>query len=465
MKAKVVRRNKMELGDKLVALLIFVHYAVYEVVFFFWTDFAGGKVAIATMIWKLVFPFGLLVYAGLPDSRKIAGLPHLRLYIVAFGVFLGWAAVSCLLSESGAKSLIEWLKLLPRVLFFIGIVSLALTKPQVIEAVLKVFVTWCLLAVFQYAILVLSASHGNTTMFAGIPGTFAGPLGILGNVTATMSFPGLPWPITRLCGFWNEPSNASASLFAAFFVARGFYIATAKLYWRVSSYALVIGGLLCLSNAGYLALAVGLLFGAVFGSKGGRMNALSKVLTTVAAVGFLFVGAFGRGYVMTHMPDNELARAFVGVRGDVDDIKSGALDAYGGRIMLLSMAIDTIKARPQGVGLTVGGDSGMDTLSASAPVMWLTLTGGLGLLLLLLRESAVAAAAVRHASQNRIGVAAAQAWLVVCVQHCSYGSWMNPLYFICVTWCFFPNLRVAALPRYNLGANRPPSAIQHARQS
>ncbi len=431
-----VNAQRLSLEDSLVIWLIFFHYLIYEVVFFFWYDFAGGIVAPFVTAWKLIFPVALLVYSGAPDPRVLARSGPLRLYLLLFGAFLAWSIVPSLLSASGRTSLVEWLKLVPRLFFFVGLLAFVLKRPGAFISLLRLFVGWCVLMVAQYVVLVVSGAYANTITIPGVPGSFAGPFGLLGNITSLMALPGLPLPIVRLCGFWNEPSNASGSMFAAYFAANALHELQPERRWKNVSYVLFAGGLLCLSNAGYLAISIALLFGSFFQRSHNVWSKIRRGALFLVGVCFVLIGVFGRTYISTYMPDNDIARALVGVRGDLDEIKSGDFDASGGRILLLSQAVETIAKSPQGIGIVVGGDSGMDTLSASAPVMWLTTTGLLGLMLLLGREAAVFVAVVNAARRSPLSVLAAQAWIVVSVQHTSYGSWMNPIYFMMVTFVF-----------------------------
>ena len=254
-------------------------------------------------------------------------------------------------------------------------------------------------------------------------------------------------------------------------MARGFLATRKSGLWRYASWAFFIAGFLCLSNAGYIAISIALLFGA-FLSDDRRWTAwFLRGAALLFAGSLVLAGFFGRTYVAENMPDNDLARAFVGLRGNIDEIKSGGTDLSGGRTQLVSVALEQVARRPIGIGIVPGGDSMTVAISASAPISWLASTGILGLLLLLLREGTVVAAAVTNARRSPVVMAACQAWIALSVQHMAYGSWMNPIYFILVAGIFVAiqrdesirGARLRARSHYTVASSSVPTTNQRVR--
>jgi hypothetical protein len=241
-----------------------------------------------------------------------------------------------------------------------------------------------------------------------------------------MWFPGFPVPILRLCGFWNEPSHASASAFAAFFLARYVGLISGNGFWRKASYGALVAGVLALSNAGYFALGSALLIGALFGV--GRLSAsraFRLALILPLAAGLLWIVIFGRTYVSDHLSENVWARAITGVR----ILDSQEADPSGGRVDVMHMTVATAEKTLIGVGMQEVGSDGI-TGSGAAPLLWLLLTGFPGLLLILGRETILIHASVSLLRRVPVMMPLVQALIVIMAQHLAYGSWMNPNYFI-----------------------------------
>jgi hypothetical protein len=208
---------------------------------------------------KFALPFYLLFCTGLP-SFELASRDSLGVYLALFFAFFAWALVPTLISGDP----VEWLKLLPRMVFLVSAVALFERRPQAFNFVAKLIVLYVLSALVQYVLVYWTGAYAS---LAG-PGRFrhmAGPFGMLGNVNSAFALPGARVVIVRLCGFWNEPSNAAGSAFAAFFLARYLVAAGERRIWQLASWACPGAGMLTLSNAGYFALGSGLLFGTLCG--------------------------------------------------------------------------------------------------------------------------------------------------------------------------------------------------------
>lgn len=402
--------------NRLVTVLIFIYWLLYENIFFFYSDELG--ILYLTNAIKLGLPF-LLFFIVQPSWKVIFRSP-VNIYLFFFTSFLIWALVPTTISGDP----MEVFKLIPRFVFFVAVVGWYSKRPTAFNLFAKYIVIYVLLALLQWVLLYMTSAYNNVTpMMSGI--RFAGPLGILGNVTSMMFFPGTGFPFIRLCGYWNEPSNASASAFAGYFLARYLFSVGEGLIWRMASYACLVAGFLALSNAGYLALSAALMFGVVYGVKkiGARELAYIMVVSLIV-MSLITVASFGRKYVSENMPDNDLARAIVGAH----DVKS--TDYASGRFDLLDIAIDKVGNNIIGTGIQVVGPQNQADISPSAPIMWLLFTGVPGFLLLLGRETVLLICCKSISRRNPVALLLAQALIVVMIQHVSYGSWMNPNYFV-----------------------------------
>lgn len=412
--------SRLSFTNTVAALLVFLYWLVYEnVIFFYAEEYGGTPLLILTNAVKLLLPFALLAYTGLPPFRLLLR-GYVSLYVLFFAAFLTWGLVPTLLSGE----LMSWAKLLPRFVFFLGVVAFFSKRPAAFSLVAKCIVLYVISALVQYVLLYVTRGYDNTLTYENQ--IMAGPFGILGNVTSMMNFPGAPFPFIRLTGFWNEPSNASGSAFAAFYLARYLVATGASGFWRKASYACLAAGLLALSNAGYFAFGATLVFGFVF--RPGKASLLriaqfAVMLPIVVALAGIVI--FGRSYVAEHLSDNIWARAITGVR----ELDEQAGDASGGRVEGAKMTFEQAGLDLIGVGIQEVGSDGIEG-SGTAPLYWLLLTGIPGLLLLLCREAAVLAAMRSLSGQQPHLMPLAQALIAVMAQHFIYGSWMNSNYFI-----------------------------------
>lgn len=416
-----IRSTDLRLTEKLITLLIFLYWLVYEnVVFFYSMEYGGTAFFILTNGIKLFLPFGMLLYTGLP-SYRILRRSYTSFYILFFVAFLLWGLVPTLVSGDP----LAWLKLLPRLMFFLSVVAFFSRRPTAFSLFAKCMVVYVLSALLQYILLYWTGTYDNTIDYKNQ--RMAGPFGLLGNVTSIMVFPSDPFPIIRLTGFWNEPSNASGSAIAAFFLARYLVATGERSFWRWASYACLFAGILALSIAGYLALCASLVLGLFFGVRGftvGRVFQFVLLLLIVIALFGLVV--FGRSYVAENATDNIWARAITGARDhgpqQRDDVSSGRLD-------IAKMTLEKSASELIGVGIQEVGSEGIEG-SATAPLYWLLLTGFPGLVLLLSRETVLLAATRSLVRGQPAVLPLTQALIAVMTQHLSYGSWMNPNYFI-----------------------------------
>ena len=406
--------------DTVATLVIFLYWLVYENIVFFYSMESGGTVLLVlTNSIKLFLPFGLLLYTGLPPIRLLAR-GYTSLYIAFFVAFLFWGLIPTLISGDP----LAWFKLLPRFVFFLSVLSFFFKRPVAFRLFAKCMVLYVLSALLQYILIYVTGAYDSTV---GVDyARLAGPMGLLGNVTSMMRFAGSPFPFIRLTGFWNEPSNASGSAFAAFYLARYLVAIGERPRWRMASYGCLVAGILALSTAGYFAFFAALTWSLLFGVgkvTAGRVFRFALSLSIAAAL--MGIVVFGRTYVYDNLPDNVWARAITGAR-DFDD---KADDVTSGRLDLAKTTIETSVSGFIGVGIQEVGSEGIEG-PATAPLFWLLLTGFPGLGLLLCRE-AVLLTAMRSIVVGRPAMLLlTQALIVVVAQHLSYGTWMNPNYFI-----------------------------------
>lgn len=414
-----VRASHLTDRERVVVALVFFYWLVYEnLVFFYSRDFGGTGLYLVTNVAKLLLPFGLLAYTGVPSARAFAR-GHVAIYLLFFTLFLGWAAVPTIVTGDP----VAWFKLLPRFAFFLSTVALFTQRSAAFTLFAKCVVVYVLSALVQYVLLYATGAYASYILTPN--GMMAGPFGLFGNVTSAMWFPSIPVPFLRVTGFWNEPSNASASAFASVFLSRYLAEVEGGKFWRRAAIACGIAGLLTFSNAGYLAFASALLASLAFDSRAfNARRVLQLGILLFVVVGMLLVAFLGRRYVAENYPDNVWARAITGARGRGDDD-----DPTGGRLALLRTTASTVQGSIIGLGIQEVGSGGIES-SASAPLYWLLLTGIPGLAFLLAREAALLSAAIRLARQLPGMRFVGLALIAVMAQQAVYGSWMNPNYLI-----------------------------------
>ncbi len=406
--------------DKAVTILAFLYWLSFEhIAFFTPEDYGGSLLVVVTSAIKLVLPFGLLFYTGLLSSTITRGR-YLPYYIFFFSLFLLWGLIPTLISGET----LAWFKLLPRFAFFLSMVSFFSKRPAAFSLFAKLLVIYVLSTLVQYFLVYLTGAYMDVAEYG--PHELAGPRGLLGNVTARMHLGG-SFPIIRLTGFWNEPSNASGSAFAAFFLARYLVASGEREIWRKASYGALIAGMLALSNAGYIALGVALLVGPMLVSSRIRIKRAKRTfrLMLVISLGLILVAValLGRRYVGESLSNNIWARGVVGARTE-----AVVSDPFGGRVEVLGTAWESSSSNIIGLGIQEIGSEGVIDGSGTAPVYWLLLTGIPGLLLLVGREAVLVASVRELVRRYRHMIFLVQALVVIMVQHMVYGTWMNPNY-------------------------------------
>jgi hypothetical protein len=428
--------HALSYSDKVVVFFAFCHYLIYELVFFFSIGFLGGAINRPVSLWKVFFPVFLLLYCSKIKAPKVDRVIDSTInYNLIFLLFLAYLSVPSIFSPDGFESVFEWLKLFPRFIFWVAIYQLFSKRLLAFEALIKMVVVWSLFSVFQYAILVFTNGYNNIFIFDGVPVEFAGVYGLLGNVNSIMYFPGVSFGVVRLCGFWNEPSNASASIFVSYFYANYLFNSTGEKIWRISAYILLIGGFLCLSNAGYLSIGIAISFGVFLKNRSGFGERLLAFVILAIGLFLISVALLGRFFVADFGLENTWLKAAVGSR-EVTEESKDINQLSGGRLSLAEEIVSDILVRPLGFGVPVASEFGEFKNSASAPIMWLRSGGIIGFILIISRELMVVLLGGNMVKRSLEGRLLFQAWIVVVVQQSVYGSWMNPLYFIATASLF-----------------------------
>jgi hypothetical protein len=365
----------------------------------------------------------LLVPLRKPRTRWAA------LYFALSAAFLAWGLVPCFFSPKYSETLVQWLKFVPRLLVAALVAGYLVLRPQATIKIFKLLVIIGALAMVQFAVLlpVFLFELAPGFEIPGVNGVFYGPFGLLGDQASQVKWWSSAYlPVPRLTGFWPEPSNASGFLVAAFFLAQAVYAAEGRQRWRWLSYLCLLGGFAGLAGAGYVALAASAMWGVLIVRKrpGRRW---SGALVGALAIGLVVFAVGGRLIPRDYLEDRPLLRAAAGVRTqDEQDVE----ELYGGRLELLSQNVQVWKEEPFGVGFRIPGKGFFDEASASAPVLWLTYSGLVGLLILLGVQACVFQAALSQSRRSAVSARVAQAFVALFAQHLSHGTWMSPLYIV-----------------------------------
>jgi hypothetical protein len=404
--------------DAVLAILVFTYWVAFENALFVYSMDVGGPVFFVFVnAIKLVLPFGLLAFIGFPPVRLLTRGP-VSIYLALFVVFMVWALVPTVVAGDAWV----WLKFTARLAFFVSAVALWSKRPAAFAVFAKCLILYVLLALAQFVLLYITGSYNSAAPLAN--GYFAGPFGLLGNIAGRFGFPGVSVPFVRLAGFWNEPTHAAACAYAGYFLGRHLVATGERPIWGTASKGCLIAGILTLSNAGYFALGVALSIGLVLGGSRLTTRRLLQFAMMLPVVGLLLFTTFGRGYFSERAAGNIWVLALTGVR-----TASAIEDPSGGRLDQFKATVESTKANWAGVGVQDVGVGGIPS-SSSAPLYWLLLTGVPGIILLLGREATLVAAAWTLAKRRPEDLGLVQALVTVMVQHLSYGTWMDPNYFV-----------------------------------
>lgn len=410
-------RIEINFVDKVAIFLVFIYWVIYENVIFFNIIDEYYLAAIVISLLKICIPIILLGYSGI--NTNLFKINRISIYTLFFLLFLFWVGLVTAISGE----LFEWVKLLPRFVFYLAALNLFYKNPLIAYNFFKLMIAYVVFGLLQYVSTYLSGAADNPIIIFGY--TSSGISGLYANISSAMYFPGTQTPFIRYAGFWNEPSNASGSAFASFFLCRFLYRVESRHLWRYASFLCLLSGFLCLSNAGYFGFGISLLIGYVFidAKRNARQNLLSYMIPLLFVALILF-SLFGRSYLLnSEFNEIDFLRAIVGLRDSNEDVSSG-------RIQLVMNTLNYLNDNLIGMGLTPFDIKQNTLVSASAIFYWLLIGGPIGLILLILRELVLFKASLRLARLSGVYLCIFQAWCMVMMQHIAYGSWMNPNYFI-----------------------------------
>lgn len=415
-----VDSNRVKSHDKFAVYVIFFYWMIYENVLFFYAGEIGFWLLAITNLLKFIVPIGLLSYTGI--NAGLFRLVNIFYYLLYFTLFIIW--IGLVTAFNG--DLVEWYKLIPRYIFFLAVLSLFYKVPASVYLFIKIMIAYVTFSLFQYIVTYATGAWSSPVNYFGYDST--GVLGLYSNITSMMHFPQSSVPIIRLTGFWNEPSNASGSAFASFFLANFLYKKGHGAIWKYTAYACLISGILCFSNAGYFGFGMALFVGifAVSNKDWKLIKLIYVAIVSTVSIFALWLTFFGRSFVRSSSSEeNFILRAIVGLResDDTDDV-------YGGRFDLMINTLSYVQDNLFGQGLKALDVSNNVMTSASAIIYWLLIGGVVGVLLLIFRELALIRASYRLVKIDMDNIYLVQALAAVMAQHLSYGSWMNPNYLV-----------------------------------
>lgn len=432
-------KNIASLKDSnLSVAVVFTYVMLFELVVFF----AEDALLWQGMILKFILP--ILMFALGYRGMKAAFNENRLFYIYTSltMVLLLWATICTSVSYDFLESIGSVARLFARLLFFCGLVGVLQLSPTFMWKCIWALLLFGIFSLAQYACLLIGLTFG--TLSANSLG-FVGPFGLFGYLMDLRNTYNIPVPLARLYGYWCEPSNASAYLFACFFLSRALLEKGFGRKWYTISWLFFAGGIFCFSNAGYFAYGMALFFGSFFVNSYKLKS--NRFFVFSCGLFLLIFGLLGRQYIHDNMGNDEIARAIVGAR---QSNSSGyEFDASAGRLELAALAAENATSNIFGRGIPL--DSRQEAFqqagSASAPIMWLGWTGFLGFALILLRESFLFRGAFHATRKDLASAYVAQAWIVVMAQNLSYGAWSNGFYLCLAAFVFS-----LALPKRSLAA-------------
>lgn len=406
-------------------VLVFIYWISYENTFFFEAgSFGPIAVFIANFI-KLVIPVVLILMNGIP---KFPIKSHVFYYVFIFCLFIFYALLPTLVSGD----LVEYLKLFPRLIFFIAILKL-FHKIENIVLLSKLIIGYVVFTFFQhvigYTFRVLNIDLG-VIEYGNL--MWHGPLGVFGNLNIVTSFFGFPF--IQLRGFWNEPSNASGAIFSTYFLVKFLNEYCDQKLPKFVIVVVLLAGFLTFSLIGFISFFVAFLYGVYFEYKRSR-NFLKFIRYSPIFI-LLLLYIFSRSILANGKNDNEFLLAITGAHKIVD---KQDVDVSGGRFDVINGDIKTLQKYPFGIGVQnvigkvqgiVPGNVIAENISASAPIFWLVLTGYLGLFLLLLRDFFLFRVGWINTKYSKQVQYLFQAFLCFFIQNLSYGTFMTGYYFI-----------------------------------
>ncbi len=402
---------------------------------------------------KMLLPLSLLLFSV---RKKIKNNIYYNNFLLAYFLFLLWSLLPSLYGGLPEESVEQWLKFLSRFCFIVLAGNYLLENKDSQIWLMKAFVLLCLFSFGQYLAVWFFKSTGlfSFSSFSIARGEYYGPLGLLGEIGSTMRF-GIG-KIYRLHGFWFEPSMASGFMFASYFLAKNIFFIEKKIFWKRASYICLMGGFLCFSNAGYLAIAMAVTFGIFLNMINGKSRIATSFLKLSLPILLIFIAIFGRSFVASNMMDVDIARAVVGVRGgSCAGTTCGGVDYSAdpsdGRLGIYQKNLNIANNYPLGIGIRLPGkatdkETGFRTPGGNAIIGWLVYTGYIGLFLLIVREVQVFLFSLRNKG-NISSIYLSQAWVALFFQNMLYGTLMTPFYLLIVILLFSSKKNQASILR------------------
>jgi hypothetical protein len=415
---------------KIISFLIILYWQIYENVLFIYPDiYFGSFFQLIVYAYKFAFPFLLFIYAYNKNVIRMLLFEN-KLFNLFNLFFIFWALISTLLFGE----LISWIKIVPLYFFSLGVTLLFIKNSKILVFVFKCIIFFSLVSLLQYILIHITGIYSS-----GNPGTkqLTGPFGLFGVTNGNFYLPGLDYPIVRLTGFWKEPSNASAVNFASFFLALFLYKLEKKKIWFYLSLCCLLGGGLSISNAGYLALGGAFFVGFLMRYKkfSLKYKFISFFFFTPFIIGLVWLALFSRSYFSQSEIDSNFIKAVSGIRGNINNLQD--YDPSSGRVDLIYKSIDNFGIESFfGIGLQKFGVGTNIEVSGSAPIFWLTMTGYVGLFILLLRDFFVFLFFRRFRLISQDALYILQAFIVILLQQSIYGVWMDANYLLFISFIF-----------------------------
>ena len=398
-------------------LLVFI-IGIYTMLFEWRSIFERPYFIFTANLLKFFIPvlFLLLILA----TKKYFKYSALKSYILFFILFMVWALISSLFSSKLNECVIHWAKYIPLFLFCFFI-CLYMQKNGYIKGMLMKFFIWiAVLTVIQYGVLTIVSFYGPVERFSNpkfLVNTYRGPFGLLGQGQGSVYFSPINLSLFQLYGFWMEPSKAAGFLLTSAFFAEIIFLQTKQRVWKLAKFVCFIGCVVTFSNTAYLCISMVGLLGGLFYLKTNKNRRFFNLIIVLFFIVLAFFAVFGRYFVAKYHSDNSDLRYIVGVR---ESIKN----PYGGRIELFKSNLADVGARPLlGVGCQIPGKNKQGdgyTVSSHALGYWLTFTGVIGLMFLMLREFQIIKIVAKNVFLSVYILRVSQAWLAFFVANFLY---------------------------------------------
>lgn len=411
--------------------LTFIYWISYENTFFFEAGNFGMFAILIVNFIKLGIPILLFAINGIPI---LSSKSHVFYYVCFFIFFIIYALVPTIISGD----LIEYVKLIPRFIFYITALKI-FQKLDNIILLSKMIIGYVFFTFFQYIVgYFLTTLNIDSGIINYGNLMWHGPLGILGNLDIITYF--FNFPYIQLRGFWNEPSNASGAIFATYYLTKFINNQNRLKLPRYIPKIILLAGIFTFSLIGYISLLGAFVFGLYSDYK--RSNSLSNFFKYLPIIAILLLYIFSRSLVSNGNINNEFILAVTGAHKIIDKEE---IDVSGGRYNVFIDDINLLKEYPLGIGVQnvigkaqgkVSGKVIAENISASAPIFWLVLTGYVGLFLLLFREFFLFRLCIIN-SKNSVNLQYLfQSFLCVFIQNLSYGTFMTGYFLVLSSFIF-----------------------------